>query len=337
MIKILTLLLVIALMQACKQPTVVTETTSAGDTTISTMTEISEGVDPYPADTSLEDTVILEEEWPDKSYMLAYTQVFEPHCSIGGCHDGNFEPDFSSPERGYSTLVFHGVLKNVTSGPRFNYRVIPGDTAGSLLWERLTNENFVDPEDKMPLYFSIDPQKLDYVRDWILAGARGIQNDSLIREGNPPYTRGVVMIDPVDTTYLNTARLEGKQESPMLIPANKSFQIFIHVEGSVPEKDFLVLQAEVTDDSGYSEQPEIKMLEKSIKLARPNFGTGSNGYNTYNYETYFDFNTTGLIPGKLYRIILRFNDGVFPTTLIYPPESGLSYTVGSHLTNFYVE
>ena len=39
------------------------------------------------------------------NFAAIYSNIFLPHCSNSGCHDGSFEPDFRSIESSYNTLV----------------------------------------------------------------------------------------------------------------------------------------------------------------------------------------------------------------------------------------
>lgn len=104
-------------------------------------------------------------------YLNIYMNIFEPSCALSACHDGSFEPNFSTAQSAYYTLVNHGIVKNATSGD-FNYRVVPGDTAQSLLYERITNCCFVDDLDKMPLLnMELKEADIEKIAQWILMGA----------------------------------------------------------------------------------------------------------------------------------------------------------------------
>ena len=85
------------------------------------------------------------------SFVKLHRDILGPSCNVMGCHDGSFEPDFRTVESSYNTLVFHPIIKN-NLAEDFTYRVVPGDTALSVLHERLTNCCFVNTNDRMPYY-----------------------------------------------------------------------------------------------------------------------------------------------------------------------------------------
>ena len=78
-----------------------------------------------------------------------HRNLFVTKCAVPGCHDGNFEPDFRTVQSSYSTLVYAPIIKN-NDANEFTYRVIPYDTANSVLYERITNCCFVNADDRMP-------------------------------------------------------------------------------------------------------------------------------------------------------------------------------------------
>ena len=101
-----------------------------------------------------------------------HQDIFSVSCAIPACHDGSFEPDFRTVQSSYWTLVYHPITKNNKAGD-FKYRVIPFDTAQSVLYERITNCCFVNENDRMPFTVGIPlPQKhIDAISDWIMEGA----------------------------------------------------------------------------------------------------------------------------------------------------------------------
>lgn len=106
---------------------------------------------------------------------LAWLQknIFETRCAAPGCHDGNFEPDFRTVESSFATLVYHPIVKNNLDST-FTYRVVPYDTANSVLHERITNCCFVGINDRMPqdnIGVPLEQNYIDAISAWILAGA----------------------------------------------------------------------------------------------------------------------------------------------------------------------
>lgn len=118
---------------------------------------------------------------PDEQSELAlitlmHQQVLSPECAVSGCHDGHFEPDFRTLSSTFFTTVYHPVTKN-NAESEFTYRVVPGDTAASVLHERLTNCCFINENDRMPQLEIGEPlpdSLIAHISRWILAGAPDI-------------------------------------------------------------------------------------------------------------------------------------------------------------------
>lgn len=117
---------------------------------------------PAPVDTLQTNSMV----WLQKN-------IFETRCAAPGCHDGNFEPDFRTIESSFATLVYHPIVKN-NRDSTFKYRVVPYDTANSVLHERLTNCCFVGTNDRMPqdnIGVPLQQNYIDAITAWILSGA----------------------------------------------------------------------------------------------------------------------------------------------------------------------
>ena len=122
------------------------------------------------------DTTLVIDTVSATSFVRLHRDVLGPSCNVMGCHDGSFEPDFRTVQSSYNSLVYHPIIKNNFAG-EFTYRVVPGDTALSVLHERLTNCCFVNQNDRMPqdnIGNSLSQEDLEKVANWILAGAKDI-------------------------------------------------------------------------------------------------------------------------------------------------------------------
>ncbi len=113
---------------------------------------------------------------PIDSLTITYVHkmVLSTRCALPGCHVGNFEPDFRTPQSAYSTLVYAPVLKN-NAANEFKYRVIPFDTTWSNLYERITNCCYVNSNDRMPqdnIGVPLPDSSIHLIADWIMHGAR---------------------------------------------------------------------------------------------------------------------------------------------------------------------
>jgi hypothetical protein len=105
------------------------------------------------------------------NFNILYTKIFDVNCYSAGCHDGTFEPNFTSMNNAYYTLVLHPVKKNDEIGS-FTYRVAPGNSKESLLFERITNCCFLDIDDRMPLLSKyLSKKEIRLIKKWIEAGA----------------------------------------------------------------------------------------------------------------------------------------------------------------------
>jgi len=153
------------------------------------------------------------------SFPWLHQKVFKPTCSNSGCHDGTFEPDFTTIESSYNTLVYQPVIKN-NAQQSYEYRVMPGNAVASVLVNRITTD--IDGQSGiMPL--SIDPgsdwpnMKAEYVtaiRNWIDAGAPN-QFGQFPTAGNQvPQMTGVLAFADAQPTPLPRAPGNG----PLLVP-----------------------------------------------------------------------------------------------------------------------
>jgi hypothetical protein len=112
----------------------------------------------------------------DSSFYKIYRNIFVTKCAIPACHDGSFEPDLRTLTSAYFTLVYHPIVKNNAAGT-FQYRIVPYDTAASLMHERLTNCCFVNAGDQMPFTIAqngiaLSKGELKMINDWIAQGAK---------------------------------------------------------------------------------------------------------------------------------------------------------------------
>ena len=108
------------------------------------------------------------------SLVGIHTNILLPKCAVPGCHDGNFEPDYRTPQSSYSTLVYQPVKKN-DSAESFVYRVVPYKPLESVLYERITNCCFVNQDDRMPqdnIGVPLPDTDIQAIKDWISAGAK---------------------------------------------------------------------------------------------------------------------------------------------------------------------
>lgn len=104
-------------------------------------------------------------------FLDIYNNILVTNCALSSCHDGHFEPNFTSAQAAYYTTVEHYVTKN-SRDFAFRYRVEPYLPEKSMLLERLTNCCMNNKNDQMPLLLPpLSPGQIDSIEAWIAAGA----------------------------------------------------------------------------------------------------------------------------------------------------------------------
>lgn len=175
-----------------------------------------------------------ENDIPVDSLTITYIhkKVLAPSCALPGCHVGNFEPDFRTPQSSFSTLVYAPVLKNNAQN-EFKYRVIPYDTTWSVLYERITNCCFVNNNDRMPqdnIGIPLPDSTIRLVARWIKYGARDMFGNVAQLPNSEPVVQGYVAFDTVSlvppfafpSVYYSNTRLDGVYYNPFIVPLGKS-------------------------------------------------------------------------------------------------------------------
>ena len=115
------------------------------------------------------------------SIVGLYKYIFSTRCNVNGCHDGSFEPNFTTIQNAYYTLVYHPINKN-NSSKSYKYRVVPYDTSHSVLYARISNCCFVNRGDQMPQINEKDKlnaTQISCVGRWIMNGAKNIDGKTM--------------------------------------------------------------------------------------------------------------------------------------------------------------
>ena len=150
-----------------------------------------------------------------------HKKILAPTCAVPGCHVGNFEPDFRTPQSSFSTMVYAAVKKNNPANP-FKYRVIPNDTNGSLLYERLTNCCFINQNDRMPqdsIGVPLSNANLNLIASWIMHGARDIFGNTMAQpDAEPVVSPLYVAISTNFQTVYSATRLDSVVYNPFVVP-----------------------------------------------------------------------------------------------------------------------
>jgi len=144
-----------------------------------------------------------------------HRDIFFPKCAVGGCHNGFFEPDFRSVSSSFATMVYHPIVKN-NQNKDFSFRVVPYDTAKSVLYERLTNCCFVNQNDRMPqdnIGVQIQQEHIDAIADWIMQGARDMFGQVPKFPNTEPSFQFYNALDTLAAPYLIISRKNNRVDS----------------------------------------------------------------------------------------------------------------------------
>lgn len=252
------------------------------------------------------DTTLVIDTLSTTSFVKLHRDVLGPSCNVMGCHDGSFEPDFRTVQSSYNTLVYHPILKN-NLDETFTYRVVPGDTASSVLHERLTNCCFVNTNDRMPqdnIGNSLLQEDLDKVANWILDDAKDITGAIPNEPNNLPNIKYYYVTNTTyDSTYSDN-REDGVFYNPFLMPSNEQVNFVFRV----------------TDDNTNAGAMLVNKL--SISEYQDDF-TNSIDVTAQIFESTYHvwilaFDTSILQVGKTYFFRYTINDGENTANTIYP-------------------
>ena len=241
------------------------------------------------------------------SFVKLHRDIIGPSCNVMGCHDGSFEPDFRTVQSTYNTLVYHTVIKN-NFAEDFTYRVVPGDTALSVLHERLTNCCFVNTNDRMPqdnIGNALPEADLNTITDWILDGAKDITGAIPNEPNNLPNVKYFYVTNSdYDSTYSEN-RIGGLFYNPFLIPINEQVNFIFRVtDDHTNARNMLINELSISENiDDFSNS--IIAVSGTVSESSPKVWI-------------LQFNTSGLEVNKTYFMRYTVNDGDNPTNTIYP-------------------
>jgi hypothetical protein len=178
------------------------------------------------------------------SIVALHRDIFHPRCAVPGCHDGNFEPDFRTVQSTSSTLVYARIVKN-NADSTFSYRVIPYNKTESVLYERLTNCCFVNPDDRMPqdnIGVPLESEYISRIEGWIMDGARNMFGEVPNYPNQAPQITYFVGIDTISVDAIIAAananfpltsagnRIDGVYYNPFILSSAQNVAIVVAVE-----------------------------------------------------------------------------------------------------------
>lgn len=288
---------------------------------------------PYDAIPPIVDDTDLGAQLPPGNFAWLHANIFQPTCANSGCHDGSFEPHFTTVSASYNTLVNHPVISNDASFS-FEKRVVPGNVDASLLYERLTNE-IPNSSGIMPLV--VDPgsdwnsRKTEYlaaIAAWINAGAQDMfGNLPLSGTADFPPTVEGLMVFPAGTTSVAYGRdPESEAITPILVDA-APIDVWVAVvddNTSPPQMGINELRWAESIDGLATAPPLI------FSNAQNTTGEGFTGASvSYFHRATIDL--TGVQSGTVFFLRTRFDDGVQqqPTEI---PNDGSNAVITSLFT-----
>jgi len=250
-----------------------------------------------------------------QGFLGLHSYVLKTKCGQPACHDGAFEPDFRTPLSSYSTTVYHPVLKQYNHG-QFEYRVIPYDTAGSWLHERITTN---DPVlGRMPLYDTLAEWQIDLINNWIVNGARDIFGNSPSAPNAEPAPFGLVAyLNDVNGMRLDTLRRQ--ITVPMPLPDNSVIDIWygLYDDMTLPS-DFKLAEVKFSFEPFNFDQAISKnlIIEKTPHMAPSYIGLAP-------YYLHVKINSSEFQKKKTYymRLYVQDADHSYATEI---PENGVA-------------
>ncbi len=192
---------------------------------------------------------------PDPNSIVGiHTNILQTRCAKSGCHDGNFEPDFRTVQSSYATMVWHGIKKN-SADSAFTYRVVPFDTAFSVLYQRITNCCFVNPNDRMPqdnIGVPLPQAQIKNIANWIMAGAKDMLGNTA--PSFPNTEPKILYYFATNTSYTvnygdATNRIDSVFYNPFYVPNNSTLNLAFFVK----------------DDSTSVQNMSVHVLKISLK------------------------------------------------------------------------
>jgi hypothetical protein len=170
------------------------------------------------------------------SLAAIHRDILHPRCAVPGCHDGNFEPDFRTPQSSYSTLVYAPIIKN-NADSTFDFRVVPDNKDMSVLHERITNCCFANQNDRMPqdnIGVPLEEASVQRISNWIMDGARDMMGNVGTYPNQAPNIGYYLAIDQLGINFTIFSGTENRIDqvfyNPFIMAANTNMVIGIDVQ-----------------------------------------------------------------------------------------------------------
>lgn len=253
---------------------------------------------------------------PDPNSIVGiHANILQTRCAKSGCHDGNFEPDFRTVESSYATLAYHRIKKNSLDSA-YTFRVVPYDTAKSVLIARLTRCNFASTSgcDRMPqdiIGVPLQQNLINNIVNWIQGGAKDMFGNVPTYPNTAPK---ILYYYATNTTYnvnygADTNRIDSLFYSPFYAPNNTTINLVFFV----------------SDDSTKVQDMQVNTLKISTKP--DDFSTALSYTANYVYinpttEFHVVSLNTGTLPNSDTLFFRYFiNDGDHSTNTQFPTDN----------------
>jgi hypothetical protein len=220
-------------------------------------------VNPYDSvDYGTNDSEVVLDQY---SIAALHRDIFFPQCGKPGCHDGHFEPDFRTVESTYSTMVYQPITKNNANND-FTFRVLPYQSAKSVLYERISNCCFVNTNDRMPqdnIGIPMNQVFIDRIKKWIDNGAPNLDAAAAKYPNKQPFYQAMVALDDKFPAQFNAIsdkvnRVNNVEYYAFYVTSGQTFTV---LPGNYDGSDFVP----ITDDSTATENLTQGVLKLSYK------------------------------------------------------------------------
>lgn len=246
-----------------------------------------------------------------------HNTIFQPRCAVPGCHDGNFEPDFRTPQSTYATLVYHPIVKN-NADKTFAYRVVPYQPLQSVLYERITNCCFVNQDDRMPqdnIGVPLADADILSIKTWIENGAKDISGTIADYPNLPPNISPFFAVVDAATYQTNYTAENNRIDSV-------SYNPFY-----LPDSTNVVFAFIVEDDS--TDYPQLLVNQMKMSFDPDDFSNATTLTAQYIYvpppdeNNFFGItiNTAALPHGQVVYVRYFVNDGDNPNNTQFPTDN----------------
>ncbi len=262
---------------------------------------------------------------PDSATIVGlHKYIFEQKCATPACHDGSFEPDFRTPASSYTSLVYHGTIKN-TPDNAFDYRVTPNDVPGSWLYERVTTGDA--NLGRMPLYDDpLNNSELKAIRDWINAGAPDMFGQTSNQPNTQPRVKAVIAF--IDTSFggfpveyrVDTLRDETNPYSPFGVVSDRWLNLWFALEDdNASPNELQNMQLKVSSDpNDFGTAPTYDMVYESDPKTLNTYMGEPGDYRFYHRVS---FHTGNLTVNQIYYYRIFGQDPALSDPLEYPDDN----------------